>query len=234
MDEACAWWSALANCAAGRLPPMAPEKFGAILGDKTFTNGADCDMVKEKYAKTFEEVLATTEVLEFDGLKWGQKEFEVVAEALPACHALKVLNLGINNPGKVGIRALAAALPRCDQLMDLRLVQCQLKDGDAEAIFESATKCRKISFIEMSYNDEISPSGVAKIAALVPRIPTLRTVFLAKATVGDAGPAVAEMIAKSTSLEQLDLTNCKMTAESEEKIRAAWKAAGKPSNLLFM
>ena len=86
----------------------------------------------------------------------------------------------------------------------------------------------------MSFNDEISPSGVAKIAALVPRIPTLRTVMLAEATVGDAGPAVAEMIAKSTSLQYLNLVGCEMTAESKEKIRAAWKAAGKPSNLLHM
>ena len=177
---------------------------------------------------------ATTEVLDFSDLEWGDKEFEVVAEALPACHALQLLYLHGNNPGKDGIRALAAALPRCDQLMTLWLGRCQLKDGDAEAIFESATKCRKISTIEMSYNDEISPSGVAKIAALVPRIPTLHNVLLDRATVGDAGPAVAEMIAKSTSLQQLGLRNCKMTAESEEKIRAAWKAAGKLPNLLKM
>ena len=170
----------------------------------------------------------------FKSLKWGQKEFEVVAEALPACHALETLKLGNNNPGKVGIRALAAALPRCDHLMTLWLSRCQLKDGDAEAIFESATKCRKITKIGMSYNDEIGPSGVKKIAALVPRIPTLGTVLLDEATVGDAGPAVAEMIAKSTSLQDLRLSNCKMTAESKEKIRAAWEAADKPSNCLDM
>ena len=129
---------------------------------------------------------------------------------------------------------MAAALPRCDNLMKLDLNECQLEDDDAEAIFESATKCRKITYISMDYNDKMSPSGVAKIAALVPRIPTLRAVLLNKVTVGDAGPAVAEMIAKSRSLQQLNLSNCKMTAESKEKIRAAWKAAGKPSNLLYM
>ena len=52
VEESCStWWSFLKSCAAGRLPPMAPEKFGTVLDQKTFTNGADCAMVKEKYAK---------------------------------------------------------------------------------------------------------------------------------------------------------------------------------------
>merc|ERR1712072_521228 len=104
-DEGCLTWdSALKSCAAGRLPPMAPQKFGAILDEKTFTNGADCGFVKEKYAKTFEEVLGSAEVLDFKRLNWGEKEFEVVAEALPACQAVKVLDIGFNNPGRGGIR----------------------------------------------------------------------------------------------------------------------------------
>merc|ERR1719326_1041949 len=98
-DEGCLTWdAALQTCAAGRLPPMAPVRFGAILDEKTFTNGADCEMVKEKYAKTFEEVLGSAEVLDFKSLDWGEKEFEVVAEALPACLALSALYLGGNNP----------------------------------------------------------------------------------------------------------------------------------------
>ena len=98
---------------------MAPEKFWAILDQKTFTNGADCAMVKEKYAKTFEEVLGSAEVLDFKSLNWGAKEFEVVAEALPACHALKELQLDFNNPGKGGKGSAPSStfpvllIPRC-------------------------------------------------------------------------------------------------------------------------
>ena len=45
----------------------------------------DCEMVKEKYGKTFQEVLATVSVLEFKKLSWGEEEFKVLSEALPAC-----------------------------------------------------------------------------------------------------------------------------------------------------
>ncbi len=38
-------------------------------------------MVKEKYAKTFLEVLGTTQLPAFNELKWGEKEFELVVEA---------------------------------------------------------------------------------------------------------------------------------------------------------
>ena len=52
LKECCTtWWSLLESCTAGRLPPMAPHQFSKVLDTKTFTNGADCEMVKGKYEK---------------------------------------------------------------------------------------------------------------------------------------------------------------------------------------
>ena len=61
------------TCSAQQKFPISPAAFGDELATRVFTNGADADFVKAKYAETFQQVVA---VLAFE---------EVVARSSAEC-----------------------------------------------------------------------------------------------------------------------------------------------------
>ena len=101
----------VAECRAGRSPPLAPAAFDAILETKSFTSkNADLDKVKALYAGAFEQRIGQAEELLFNRLDWGDAEVKVLCQALHAAKALKMLWLSGNAIQAEGMAALAACL----------------------------------------------------------------------------------------------------------------------------
>ena len=78
---------------AGRRAPLAPEAFAEVLRQKTFTSGADAEVVVELYAKTARALLGSVRELRYDELKWAAADYAQLGEALRYCGALEELTL---------------------------------------------------------------------------------------------------------------------------------------------
>ena len=90
-----------------RVPPLAVETFRDLLATKTFTNGADVQLVAGLYAKTTRALVTGARVLKYGGLGWGDEEIAHLCVWLPLCTRLKELSLIANNITDKGAHALA-------------------------------------------------------------------------------------------------------------------------------
>lgn len=107
---------------AGRLPPLAPPDFAALLTDGVgsgavgFTAGADLQIVIDAYSAGFKQTMASATALVYKGLGWGDEEASVCAQALLYAHAHGVLdrvlfvNLSNNQIGDAGFVEVANVL----------------------------------------------------------------------------------------------------------------------------
>ena len=101
----------IAECKAGRSPPLAPPAFDAILETKSFTSkNTDLDNVKALYSRAFEQRIGQAATLGFNNLGWGDAEVQVLCQALHAAKELGELWLEGNVVTDVGMAALAACL----------------------------------------------------------------------------------------------------------------------------
>merc|ERR1712096_106687 len=101
------------NCKQRRKPPTVPDRFQEELRQKHFTNGADCAMVENKYRETFEAVMGGALTLSFADMGWGESEATILAQSLPHCRRLRMLDLDFKPLGDAGVVALAPALCTC-------------------------------------------------------------------------------------------------------------------------
>jgi hypothetical protein len=132
-DEACVDYQSLwERSRAGRKPPESPDVFDEILETLHFTNGADKDFVKNKYRKTFHEVLNTASELWFAELGWTDEDAKLLSEILPLCHMLTQLNLMGNSITSVGAMALISKASKCPKLTSLDLADnnIETRTGD--------------------------------------------------------------------------------------------------------
>ena len=134
-DAADMGWVELAHkCKAARLPPLAADKFEAMMregmagGKLKFTNGKDAtEVCIPQYKEALLRLMGETKELGYDCLGWGEAEGKQLAEALlyvqrcgVACGA-EQLYLRLNQLGSAGVRAIGAvleagALPKLERL----------------------------------------------------------------------------------------------------------------------
>merc|ERR1719356_831209 len=87
----------LRYCDRGREPPVTPERFNAMIQNKTFTNGSDRDrIVIPRYSDTFATVIGGAETLELTGLGFGDPEAEEIIQLLRTCCHARSLDLSAN------------------------------------------------------------------------------------------------------------------------------------------
>ena len=92
---------------ASRRPPLTREAFAEVLATKHFTNGSsDHELVVRLYGDFVREALGSATSLAFRDLGWGDAEARQLAEALPLCPGLLSLDVGGNDMGDDGVRAL--------------------------------------------------------------------------------------------------------------------------------
>jgi len=115
--------------ARSRLPPLTPEDMRAELSSRTFTNGADREMVCSKYAEFFERAAEAANNIQFwnstSGPGWGDEEFAKLAKALPYYKNCYMLDLYDHRKvGPAGIEVLVPVLQKLRNLYLLNLSGC--------------------------------------------------------------------------------------------------------------
>ncbi len=60
--------------------PAMPAEFNNILEDKTFTNGAEKDVVRTKYAETFKTGVTHAKELDFSDSGWNAEPKDKIVE----------------------------------------------------------------------------------------------------------------------------------------------------------
>ena len=96
---------------ATRGAPHTPAEFAEILKAKTFTNGADAELVVWLYTRTAVAVFGGATELKYRNCDWGDDEVEQLCKWLPMCKNVAHVNLGVNpRIGDRGLRALAQVL----------------------------------------------------------------------------------------------------------------------------
>jgi len=129
--------SGMKVCAMQRDPFLSPEEFTKVLSTKTFCHRADFQLLKEIYARTFQTVANSVEILDFSGQEWGDWEMDKISDALPSFTRLTELNLANNEITDLGLSSLAKAVPFCRSLRCLYLT-----NNDIEAGLEGAESLR--------------------------------------------------------------------------------------------
>ena len=107
-------------CVLPYSPPPTSERFTELLAMNAFTDPLDPPLAISLYEKCLTEALQDLTVLHCRGFGWGDLEAFRLAELLPTCDNLRVLDLS-DNPAITdnGVAALVAALP--PKLCDLNL-----------------------------------------------------------------------------------------------------------------
>jgi len=127
------WPTVAKQCSKQRKFPIGAAAFSDALDGKgadgqarVFTNGADADFVKGKYADTFKAVVAEASELNLANLGLAAPLAEL-APALEVCGPrLRVLDLSGNREVSGGLEALGA----CAVLETLKLTYCRGLTGD--------------------------------------------------------------------------------------------------------
>merc|ERR1719291_687313 len=80
--------------------PLHPRAFASLLAQRTFTNGADCEVVADLYADTLAGAFGGATELIFSNCDWGDEDVMRLAEVLPMAGAATLLGILGNHYGE--------------------------------------------------------------------------------------------------------------------------------------
>mmetsp|Transcript_51488 Transcript_51488/g.149575 ORF Transcript_51488/g.149575 Transcript_51488/m.149575 type:complete len:415 (+) Transcript_51488:58-1302(+) len=133
-------WHVLNKTAiCNRQTPLIPSEMADELQQRKFTNGADVELVTNKYEQFFQEVAATTTELWLNnnskGKGWNDEKALKLSRALPAFAGLQVLALGAHHAMREpGLAAIRAQLPQLKALKKLILPKHLGDTGTGKAL----------------------------------------------------------------------------------------------------
>jgi len=124
LEEFWDWEEVCQFGASSRQPPLTPEEMRAALEKKTFTNGADREMVAEKYEKFFLSATASASQLNFCNYgerTWNDEQGLQLAKALPYFKEASMLSIN-NHVGlsDISLRAIFEALIHMPRLWNFQ------------------------------------------------------------------------------------------------------------------
>jgi len=161
----------LAECPSDRWPPIAPQRFKAVLSTKSFLKPyGDQAKLAELYRRTFEKFMGAVEKLDFKSVGWGDEETLLLAEACNtgALQSLTDLRLHRNQIGDDGCKALARAWANGALPKLTRLCLCSNKIGNpgCKAIAGAGSVGALPELEELClFKNEIGDDGCAALAA---------------------------------------------------------------------
>lgn len=207
------WPQAIQNCRAVLRPPRVPDGFAADLQAKVFTKGMDQSLVEKQYRQTFQDIMGSSESLDFSCLQWGDVEAQCLAEAIPLCDRLEQLDLTENKMGDSGTCRIAYAIACCLRLRELRIGCNKIADKGAVELASVLPCCRRLQKLDLTRN-LIADSGAEQLAKAIPHCPQLQELDLSGNEIGEGGAAkLAEAIPYCKRLERLglfenEISNC--------------------------
>jgi hypothetical protein len=146
------WPEIAKRCRFLQKPPLVPEAFASNLATKNFSEPLDIDLLKRKYNETFEGVMASTQLLVFCDLEWGDAEAAELAIGLMRCQVLRKIELEGNTIGDAGVGSIMEALSSCHYIETVDLRSNRIGDGGAEHAARAIPKCKKLISIDLSFN----------------------------------------------------------------------------------
>ena len=215
------------GCRANRDPPLTPSEFRPELATKSFTSkNADEEMVNRLFENEFNKRMGGVTDLDYDYLKWTDKEAVAVSKVIATgvLKKLESLYLNDNQIGDAGVMALAEAVGKgtLPQLKTLYLSNNQIGDAGVTALAEAAGKGTLPQLKELNFwNNQIGDAGVMALAEAVGNgaLPQLKVLGLAANQIGDAGVmALAEL----PQLKYLGLSgNSTISQQAKDALKAA-------------
>mmetsp|Transcript_23968 Transcript_23968/g.32975 ORF Transcript_23968/g.32975 Transcript_23968/m.32975 type:complete len:514 (+) Transcript_23968:43-1584(+) len=147
--------------------------------------------------------MGSTRVMQAGGLH--------LAKAIHQGTKLVKLDLKDNSLGPVGGKAFALVLQKHPNLRHLNFSETALCNSGAAALVEGlAVGCPNLEVLELGCN-EITSSGVARIAVALAKMPALKTLIISENEIGEKGAIMlANAFTGSTTLETLDVRECQI------------------------
>ena len=180
------WGKVETTCQAGRLPPLAPHAFEAMMRDGMareatqagtgyrFTNGKDATAICiPQYRESFARLMRLGGSLSYEMCRWGAEEAAVLAEALEAAHEMGVTTTAFNL-GVASNRLPDSALPpiiraiECGALPQLRTLMLEGNQvGDAGVRMLAPLLGGQLSHLEeLGLGKLITTAGVQVLGGL--------------------------------------------------------------------
>jgi hypothetical protein len=182
--------------AALRRLPTTPERMEELLKKCSFTNGADKEMVLEKYKKTARAVLGGVNELSFYGIPFDPMDPwhspERLGQALNFCVNLKRLDLnftGLTDEHLASISGVlsSSALPQLEQLfLGFNHLGPRGVEALGSALVSGVAPGLKVMFF---FGNDFGDAGLQSFAAFIAMgmVPELQFVDLTGNDIGDAG-----------------------------------------------
>ena len=149
-------------------------------------------------------------LLKLQGANIGPEGMQVLMTILednPSFQTLDTLNLYRNQIGEAGVKALAGALEKNLNLLQLNLGYNQIGDAGALVLAETLEKNPNLQQLDLTGN-RIGDKGVQALAEALKKNHYLQLLDLSWNQIGDTGAnALAGALEKNLSLLQLDLGN---------------------------
>ena len=251
--EGDAWLSLVMACQAGRLAPLAPDAFEALLRDGMareeaeagtgfrFTNGKDAtEVCIPQYREAFLRLVRGAEYLSFSRCSWGDEEVEQLCGALAYAHAAgsttaaRGLYLERNALTDAALahlaRAFAAGLvPRLEALW---LGKNKLTGAGLDALRPALADGHLAGLKELRLdgNEQLGDGGAKVLAAALSegKLPRLEKLHLARTGMGDEGArALGGALGGAPALKELKVRgNDEIGAAAMEELKAACAGRG--------
>jgi hypothetical protein len=225
-EKHTAWDYIYYGCRGDRKPPRHPDRMNKELEQLHFTNPRDLKLVQERYAATFDKVMANVEHLFFDSLDWGCAEAKLFAECLPQARNVKVLTLKYNKIGIEGTEAVCLQMVRCPLLENVSLSgNADFGDAGAEAFAKAIPKMPLLKIVNLRENNIGDLGCKAMMAALPCSSPNLRDFFMFDNKIGEEGAkSIIDKLPDCVHLKTFGTGGNNFSLETNDKIARAWES----------
>ena len=246
------WRHLVMACMAGRLAPLAPDAFEALLRDGMareeaeagtgfrFTNGKDAtEVCIPQYREAFLRLMRGAEVLSFMYCSWGDDEVEQLCGALAYAHAAGSTTAaeGLYLTGNALTDAALAHLARAfaaglvPRLEWLRLGRNKLTGAGLDALRPALADghLAGLKELELSGSKQLGDGGAKVLAAALSegKLPRLEELHLGGTGMGDEGArALAGALGGAPALRELKVGENEIGAAAKKELWAVCAERG--------
>lgn len=237
-DDDATWLDLGRAASKSRDPIYHPEVMRKELEQLSWTNGADCSVVAQKYEEFFYQAAATGKELFFmnlsSGVGWDDADMEQLSRSLPAFVRGRTLGLVYQAFSDRGLAAVVQQLPKMEFLVALNFLGCTNVSGigfqalagrqlpalrdlclsrtalDDDGLCTLAQQSSCFPELRLLRFSGCRGFGALGIAAFAKCLPAkLEAIYLGESAIDDEGlKAFAQGLAALENLNCLDLRNC--------------------------
>jgi len=146
----------LRRSACNRFAPLTPDGLLTLLMEKSFTNGADLEVVVKLYALVAERCIYPSKDLDCYGMSFGDEEMKVLCEWMQRCASVEELLLQRNAFTAQGWDLLAEIVVQKGTMPKLKMINVDGNKSEPSDKLREACKKRGITLIHALTAEESS------------------------------------------------------------------------------